>query len=84
MVAEIKTPAAPESLTPGQREIWGRIIGSLPPGHIGPAQWGLLAHFCVLEDVGRSLNTASPKGRRELRQGANEMVRIARALRLVT
>jgi hypothetical protein len=72
----------PSHLTTSQREIWNRIIGSVPAGHIKPSQLGLLAHYCMLEDMGRGFNLAGTSARRELRQNAHEMVSIARALRL--
>jgi hypothetical protein len=78
----MEQPLAPDYLTAGQREIWDRILGSLPAGFIKRSQLGLLASYCVLEDMSRTANMASTKGRREFRQCTHEMVSIARALRL--
>jgi hypothetical protein len=75
-------PPAPDHLTTEQREIWKRIIASLPSGFIKPSQLGLLANYCLLEDMSRRVNVASAHARREFRQNTHEMVSIARALRL--
>ena len=82
LAPKVGRPPPPDYLTDEQALIWRRIVDCERPGFIKSSQFGLLANYCVLEDLSRRLDLDDANERKELRQISHEMTSIARSLRL--